>query len=230
MKKHLLSLAVAFSMLLPAATAIAADYDTMPPPPPPPPVDHLRPSAYDWTGGYVGIYAGMACVDGMLTDNIAGTNFLNAGCGVKGGGLAGYNIQMDEVVFGAEANIETTGRITSNMQTGADFNYRYDYIGRLNGRVGWAMDNTLFFIQGGGAYGMGHLVDNVSLGGTDLTAGHWGVSIGGGIEQAVSDSMRIRFDYLFTHFFDAHYGCAAACSINGWENEHEVRASAIWAF
>lgn len=228
--KKLISLVVALSALLPATTALAADYDTLPPPPPPPP---LRAAAYDWTGGYVGGYIGMACVDGILHDNTGGGDFLNAGCGGKIGALGGYNIQMDEIVFGAEANIETTSNLVYNPQVGAptaDFKYRYDYIARLNGRIGWAMDDTLIFLQGGGAYAMSRLTDNVSTAPADHLSGKWGVSIGGGIEQAVTDSFRLRFDYLFTHFFDSHYGCTAVCSIDGHENEHEVRAAAIWAF
>ena len=60
MKKHLISLFVAVSALVPTASAIAADLDTLPPPP----VAHLRPAAYDWSGFYIGAWAGLARLDG----------------------------------------------------------------------------------------------------------------------------------------------------------------------
>jgi outer membrane immunogenic protein len=243
MKKHLIQLTVALFALLPAATAMAADYDplppppppqvmTLPPPPPPPPsVAHLRPASYDWTGGYVGAYAAVACVDGIMTDVPTNTRFLNAGCGALGGALAGYNIQMDQIVFGLEANVGVPTNITAAPVGSGDFNYRYDYIGHLNARVGWALDDTLFFLQGGGAYGLGHLTDLVSTTPTDMQAGKWGWSIGGGIETAVTDNMRLRMDYLFTKFYDTNqFTCATGCKLNGQEYEHEVRAAAIWAF
>ncbi|MBG1231310.1 outer membrane protein [Aestuariivirga litoralis] len=229
MKKYLILLSVALSMLLPAATSLAADLDTLPPPPPPP-VDHLRPATYDWSGAYVGAYVGMACMDGSITDSTTSLSYLNAGCGVKGGGLVGYNVQMDQFVFGIEGNLETTGNLVYNMQTGADFKFGYDYIGRVNGRFGYAMDSTLFFLQAGGAYGMGHLVDNVSLGGSDERAGQWGWSVGAGVESAVTDSLRLRFDYLYTQFQDTHFTGCGGCDVHGGGNEHEVRAAAIWAF
>jgi outer membrane immunogenic protein len=228
MHKFFLRLALITAAFVPAASALAADLDVMPPPPPP--VEELRPATYDWTGGYVGVVVGTSCEDGTFTNTTNGAKFLNAGCGFKGGSLLGYNLQMDNIVWGVEAGIESTGLLTKNMQVGADFHHSMPFIGRLNGRVGYAMDDTLLFITAGGAYGKGLLIDNVSTTKTKLKANHMGWSLGAGVEHAVTDEFRLRMDYLFTRFNDAHYK-AACCDIKGGpKNEHEVRVSAIWAF
>ncbi len=228
MKKYFLSIAVAIAAMVPAASAIAADLDTVPPPP----VEHLRPSSYDWSGAYVGVWAGLACLDGRgsLIDNTAVATFNNGGCGVKGGGMLGYNHQIDNIVFGAEVDLGTTGDIVRNTDAGADFRFGMNYLSTFRGRVGWAQDDTLFYITGGGAYAQGVLNGIVSATPSNLTADSWGWTVGGGIEHAVTDNFRLRLEYLYTHFSDTHYG-DACCDIDWhWGGEHEVKVGAIYAF
>jgi outer membrane immunogenic protein len=227
MKKFFLSLAISTAILVPASAVLAADLDV---PPPPPPTEELRQATYDWTGAYVGVLVGSSCEDGDFTYSATGGVFLNAGCGIKGGALMGYNLQVENIVWGIEANIETTGTLTSNGQVGADFEHSMPLIGRLNARVGYAMDDTLLFVTAGGAYAKGELIDNVSTTANKLTANHMGWSLGGGIEHALTDQFRLRLDYLFTKFKDAEYE-TACCTIDGGPGgEHEVRAGLIWAF
>ncbi len=224
MNKFFLRLALASVAIFPAASALAADVDVMPPPPP---VEELRPATYDWTGAYAGVMVGASCEDGEFSTTV---KFLNAGCGFKGGGLVGYNLQMDSIVWGIEAGLESTGTLTHNRQPLADFKHSLPLIGRLNARVGYAMDDTLLFVTAGGAFANGLLIDNVSTTATKLKAKHMGWSLGAGIEHAMTDQFRIRMDYLYTKFDDAKYK-AACCAIDGGPgNEHEIRAAAIWAF
>jgi outer membrane immunogenic protein len=227
MKKYLLLASLALSAIIPGAAALAADMDL---PPPPPPVTELRPANYDWTGAYAGVLLGSSCIDGQFTYSATGGTFLNAGCGFKGGLLAGYNLQMDNIVWGIDGSVETTNNIVTNSQVGADFKYGFDYIGRINARVGYAMDDTLFFMTAGGAYAQAKLTDNVTIAPNDLTANHFGWSVGAGVEHALTDELRFRMDYLYTRFSDATYQ-TACCTIDGGpKNEHEVRAAVIWAF
>jgi outer membrane immunogenic protein len=227
MHKFFLRLALITAAFVPAASALAADLDV---PPPPPPIEELRSATYDWTGGYVGVMVGSSCEDGVFTNVTTSEKFLNAGCGLKAGGLAGYNIQMDNIVWGVEAGIESTGVLTRNMQVGADFEHSMPFIGRLNARVGYAFDDTLLFITAGGAYAKSELIDNVSTTKTKLKANHMGWSVGAGAEHALTDTFRLRMDYLYTHFNDAKY-TDACCNIKGGpKREHEVRLSAIYSF
>jgi outer membrane immunogenic protein len=222
MKKHLFLLAFAVSALLPAATALAADLD-----PPPPPMEQLRPSTYDWSGAYVGGWVGNACIDGTFIDNTAGNTFENAGCGLKGGVLAGYNHQIDNVVLGVEADWGMSNNIVDNPISPANYKFALDNIATLRGRVGYAFDDTMLFLTAGGAWAQG---DITAPGLPNLTSDHYGWTVGGGIEHAVTDTVRVRLDYLYTRLSDAHYA-AGCCNVDvNWGAEHEARAALIWAF
>jgi outer membrane immunogenic protein len=231
MKKHLISLFVAASALVSVGSAIAADLDTLPPPP----VSNLRPATYDWSGFYVGAWAGLACLDGRgsLTDNITPSGpWANGGCGIKGGGLAGYNFQMEDIVFGAEADLGTTGDIVRNTEAGADFRFNMNYLATVRGRVGWAVDDTLFYVTGGGAYAQGELNGIVAATPSHLKADQFGWTVGAGIEHAMTDRLRLRLEYDYTQFPTTNYhDCAGTCNVDwNWGGEHEVKAAAIWAF
>ena len=230
MMKHMLRLTVALGMLFPAVSAIAADLDTLPPPP----VSNLRPAHYDWTGVYAGGWIGLACLDGYghLHDNGTGLDWSNGGCGFKGGGLIGYNYQIDQFVLGAEADLGTTTDIVHNSLPGADFRFNMNYLATVRGRAGWAMDDTLFYITAGGAYAQGELNGIVSATPSHLKADQFGWTVGAGMEHAVSDRLRLRMEYLYTQFPTTNYStCSGVCNVDWhWGGEHEIKAAAIWAF
>jgi outer membrane immunogenic protein len=239
MKKHLFLLAFAVSALLPAATALAADLD---PPPPPPPMEELRPASYDWSGAYVGGWAGSACIDGNLHDNVQAAlpapntlpfDFENAGCGFKGGVLAGYNHQIDDIVFGIEGDWGMSNEIVTNDDVGAHYTFALDSIATLRGRVGYAFDDTMLFLTAGGAWARGNISSTNGGAAQNLQHDHYGWTVGAGMEHAVTDSLRIRMDYLYTQLANGNYSdpCGAGCNLDlKWGHEQEVRAALIWAF
>jgi len=226
MKKLLLALALSTAALLPAASALAADLDV-----PPPPTEELRQSTYDWTGLYVGAWVGATCIDGTLTENTPGTDWEMSGCGWKGGALAGYNHQFNNFVLGLEADWGTTGQIATNDEAGGDFAFSMDHIATFRGRWGVAFDDTLLFATGGVAYARGDL-DGINGAATPdhIKGDHWGWTVGGGVEHAVTDNLRLRLDYLFTRFKGDDY-VEACCDVTVHDfDDHEVRLGAIWAF
>jgi outer membrane immunogenic protein len=239
MKKHLFLLALAAATLIPASSSLAADMD-QPLPPPPPPVEELRPASYDWSGAYAGVWGGSACIDGHLHDNtqaavVGGTlpfDFKNAGCGFKGGVVGGYNHQIDDAVFGVEADWGMSNAIVTNNDPGAGYTFTLDSIATLRGRVGFALDDTLLFLTAGGAWARGDL--NSTTGGVadHLKHDHFGWTVGAGMEHAVTDQLRIRFDYLYTQLADGNYGTpCATCNVDiAWGHEHEARVALMWAF
>jgi outer membrane immunogenic protein len=229
MKKHFFLLSFALSAFLPAASALAADMDL---PPPPPPVEELRPATYDWSGAYVGAWVGNACIDGTLVDNTAATSFVNAGCGFKGGVLAGYNHQIDNIVLGVEGDWGMSNNIVRNPYGTADYTFALKNIATLRGRVGYAIDDTMLFLTAGGAWAQGDLDGIVSATPDHIKSNHYGWAVGGGVEHALTDTVRIKLDYLYTHMNDAHYSSpCATCDVDvKWGGEHEVRLGAIWAF
>jgi outer membrane immunogenic protein len=102
MKQFFFRLAFAIAAFFPASSVLAADLDI------PPPVENLRPATYDWSGPYVGAFAGgiveTGTYDAVCTPGPCGTTGLREmnGVGWNGGILAGWNYQMDSFVMGIE--------------------------------------------------------------------------------------------------------------------------------
>jgi outer membrane immunogenic protein len=227
MKKHLFLISFALSAMLPVASALAADFEL---PPPPPPVEELRPATYDWSGFYFGAWGGMACINGTLTDNTASAGpgtFTNAGCGGKGGATVGYNQQIENIVYGIEGDWGTSGNIVTNDDAYADYTFKLKSIATLRGRVGYAMDDTMFFLTGGGAWATGELNGIISAYPDHLSSSHYGWTVGGGVEHAFTDHLSVKLDYLFSQMNDANYystSCSSTCDVDvHWGGEHEIR-------
>jgi outer membrane immunogenic protein len=226
MKKFLYSLAFAAAVLVPSAAALAADLDV-----PPPPVEDLRPASYDWTGFYVGGWAGATCIDGELTDNVGPTDWEMSGCGWKGGVLGGYNHQFNQWVVGLEGDWGMSTDIATNEELLGDFAFSMNHIATLRARWGVAFDDTLLFLTAGGAWAQGDLDGIIDPDPDHIKGNHWGWSFGGGIEQAVSDHIRVKLDYLFTRFSGDDYIDTCPCDVTIHDfDDHEVRLGAIWAF
>jgi|JI10StandDraft_1071094.scaffolds.fasta_scaffold64993_2 outer membrane immunogenic protein len=230
MKKLLLALALSAAAIAPSATALAADLDA----PPPPPVEELRPASYDWTGFYVGGWVGATCIDGELTDNGAPADWEMSGCGWKGGVLGGYNHQFDQWVVGLEGDWGMTGDVATNEEAGGDFAFSMDHIATFRSRWGIAFDDTLLFATGGVAWARGNLDGIIAGDPNNMKSDHWGWTVGGGMEHAVTDQLRIKLDYLYTQFSGDHNvstSCVAVCDVTIHDfDDHEVRLGAIWAF
>src|SRR5215475_13128081 len=109
-------------------------------PPPPPPV----PLFYNWTGLYVGAHVG-----GGWADLGVGST----GSGVIGGGQVGYNYQINQLVFGVEAEVSAAS-IKNNLLTfgplSASFNW--NSLTTLSSRFGYAFDNWLLYGKAGAAW------------------------------------------------------------------------------
>jgi len=225
MKKQLLALALFAAVFVPSAATFAADLDV-----PPPPVEELRPASYDWSGFYVGGWVGATCIDGELTDNGGPTDWEMSGCGWKGGLLGGYNYQFDQWVVGLEGDWGMTSDIATNEEAGGDFAFAMDHIVTFRGRWGVAFDETLLFATGGLAWAKADLDAIIAATPDHIKGNHWGWTLGGGIEHALTDQFRIKLDYLFTRFSGDSYvdGC---CDVTVHDfDDHEVRLGAIWAF
>lgn len=227
--KTILRLSVALFAILPAAQAIAADVMTLPPPP----VVQLRQATYDWSGVYAGAWIGLSCLDGKgsLIDNTTPSGpWSNGGCGGKGGGLVGYQRQFDHFVVGAEADLGRSTILVTNNEVGANFNFQMNYLATLRGRAGWALDDKLFYLTAGGAYANGQISGTVPGPLSSITAGQFGWTVGAGLENAVTDHLRLRMEYTYTQFQATKYQ-AGCCNVDwNWGGEHEVKAAAIWAF
>ena len=138
-----------------STAALAADLPTRKEAPPPAP--YVAP--FTWTGFYIGGYAG-----GSFGSVDYSSQFFSGGTVTSGGfdigGLAGFNYQFGGAwVVGAEAefgafingngNLNTSGVVGVNAFNLTD-KFRDTGVGRLRGRVGYAVQpNTLLYIAGG---------------------------------------------------------------------------------
>jgi outer membrane immunogenic protein len=173
---------VAFSALMLVSTsAVAADLEPVP--------------SFDWTGVYAGVFGSYSNFDssaslGGVSDNVNLDGF-------GGGLLLGYNHQMDSLVLGIEADVslldvDGSSLIPAPHTQSLDSNFS----GRL--RIGYAIDNTLLFLQGGLA--AADFDADLAGGGSIASETLLGFQIGAGLEYAFTDNWTMRADYLYTDY------------------------------
>ncbi len=212
--------------ILQTTAALAADYE------PPPPVDDLRPATYDWSGIYVGGWVGNLCLDESTFDD--GAIPLEAdGCSIKGGITGGYNHQIQDWVLGVEVDYGIGGTVEHDYDpTATDDNLAFNRVGTARVRFGYAFDDTLLFVTGGGAYLNAELTGQAIVGQRfKVDEDIMGWTIGGGVEHAVTDSFRLRLDYLYTQYNSATFNPCNTCEVEtDFGGEHEVRLGGVWAF
>ncbi len=204
MKKFLLGTVGLIAM---AGSASAADIASRPYTAPP---QYVSP-AYDWSGFYVGGNGGWGssrnCWDNL--DFTAGTFFAHEGChdstGGTVGGQLGYRWQSAGWVFGLEGQGNWADFSGSNISalTGGRNRSRIDAFGLFTGQIGYAWNNALLYVKGGGAVTDGRndiyfLPSNTLFASTgDQTK--WGATLGVGLEFGFAPnwSAGVEYDHLF---------------------------------
>ena len=210
--------------------ASAADLAT-----PPAPVYTKAPmpaAAYNWTGFYIGGNAGYASgrSDPSTTTEFTPTNYWNslsvpqvnaAGVGsvnhngFVGGGQAGFNWQTGALVVGAEVEFDSF-HLNASRTAGATYlccagsfqmtqSINTDWLFTARGRLGWAVNNWLFYGTGGLALtNFSHqsvfadtfgAAENVT---DSSTKAGW--VAGAGIEYGLSANWILRGEYLHLDF------------------------------
>jgi len=189
------------------------------------PVDGLPvPSAYDWTGFYVGGHLGYAWgssnftapgISGSLNLSQPVDTFYETGSFFEGL-QAGYDYMLpNRIVIGAEADasfpsfpnlagisIGGTSTFTSPTIGAESYSETVRSSGTVRGRIGYAPGNWLFYATGGFAW----TYDQLSL--TQLASGAtgspflWrlGWAAGAGVEVPVAPHWTGRLEYLFTDY------------------------------
>lgn len=172
---------LAGSALTMALPAVAAD---LPEPIPTAPVAEpvVAPTAFDWTGAYIGASGGY-----MFGDDSDFTDALAAGA------FVGYNYAVTpEWVVGAEADFhwldtdENFGTALGGTGSSTD-----SYLSTVRARVGYAFDSVLIYGTAGLAVGWGE---------ADLPTGsdsntHFGYVVGAGLDVALTENILVRGEY-----------------------------------
>lgn len=215
--------------------------------------DPVVESAYDWTGFYAGVLAGVAFTDSNEGVDVNGYNSLGEVVDLDsetdfiGGATLGYNFQANQIVFGIEADASYLGYESSNNSAffGGDTEYsaQADWLGTVRARAGLAFDNSLIFVAGGLAISdLEYSVDDDSIappGTNAINASKdrsLGWTIGGGFEQAFADNMSFKVEYLYVDF--AGGTASGIADVGGLAFDfdfddtqiHVVRAGLNWSF
>ena len=234
-----------------STAALAADLPTRKEAPPPAP--YVAP--FTWTGFYIGGFAGgsFGSVD-WSSPLFSGGTVTSGGFDI--GGLVGFNYQFGGAwVVGAEgefgAFINGNGNLNvSGVAAGNNFNltdkFRDTGVGRLRGRVGYAVQpNTLLYIAGGWTFADTNelITGTCTTCATPLNApftvsqNRWlnGWNIGGGVEYAFTSNWIVRGEYIFDEFtkYNFNYGYAPANFADNrqiWLNVNTIRGAIEYKF
>jgi outer membrane immunogenic protein len=202
--KKLLAATIAL-VALAAAPAMAADMPAKTAVPKEPPF-----VVYNWTGLYIGIQGGSGWSHAVQTDARPFTSDNYQPNGAVIGGTVGYNVQLDHVVLGLEADGSGAWikgyTIGTNPQSGfcggapqRCFS-NLESLATLRARAGVRMDNVLLYVTGGLAVGWlngqeGDTAANGAFGaGTTRVAG-W--TAGLGAEARFNESWSTKVEYLY---------------------------------
>jgi outer membrane immunogenic protein len=204
--------AVALSLSAPASAAdLAARPYTKAPPP-------MVAAIYDWSGFYVGINGGGGSSHKCWDFVSPGVGTLVAeGChnatGGTIGGQIGYRWQSANWVFGLEGQGNWADFSGDNVSTvfataiGQRDRSRIDAFGLITGQVGYAWNNILFYVKGGGAV-VGDKYDIYAAPGAIIASGtllasaretRWGGTVGAGLEVGFAPnwSVGVEYDHIF---------------------------------
>jgi outer membrane immunogenic protein len=200
---------------------VAADVRVRRPAPAPAPV--LISPVYNWNGFYIGGHVGLG--DSSLGDDGGG------GDGFLGGVQAGYNYQINQLVFGAEGQISWTD-MEQSVPVGAIRSTEIDWIASIAGRVGYAFGNALVYGKAGIAF-----LDwssNVAVSGptrvvsTGNTEAGW--VIGAGLEYGFTPNWSAKIEYNFNRFEDVAGGFFAGTGIHNDVDIHVVKGGINYRF
>jgi outer membrane immunogenic protein len=172
--------------------------------------------AFSWTGFYIGVQGGGAWIDHKQQSTINGTGFCGLApsafdCTVDKfggafGGLAGYNFQSGQAVFGVEVDgtwLSVKGTtVYANAPLILDpltINAKVEWLATIRGRIGLAMSTTLFYVTGGVAFGgvKAGWSDGPGTTGIQIDKTKTGWVAGGGIEYAVAPNWLVRIEGLY---------------------------------
>jgi outer membrane immunogenic protein len=184
---------------------------------------------YDWTGFYIGVAGGGSLGTSTHTDAATGLGD-TVGYNVRGGlagGTVGYNWQVSSIVVGFEGDASWVGEYGSNIDDGLNGLGFVDATGRplftsytkekwvatARGRLGYAVNNLLFYGTGGYAAagvetGVKDSNTGVLLASATSTRSGW--TAGGGFEWGFAPQWSAKFEWLYMKFDSAAFNTLAA--------------------
>lgn len=194
-------------------------------------------SGADWSGFYVGAFAGYG----------AGTITLDAADGTVpppdvfpidedvegwlGGAQIGFNLQDGSLVYGLGADIAYSG--IEATEAGGGEGDSLNWLATFTGRVGVALDSVLLYGKAGLAVGEGSGFNGPLD--DEATATHVGWVAGVGAEVAVTDSVSLFAEYNYVSLGESEYEFPTvvfpgANTVDASMNVHVVKAGLNFGF
>jgi outer membrane immunogenic protein len=169
---------------------------------------------YDWTGFYVGgnVGYGWGKQDVSLAGAGVGSPSVN---GFLGGGQVGYNWQVNQIVYGVEADLQASGQSGSSGLGATAYTDKLDWFGTVRGRVGYAFDRWLPYVTGGWAYGHGSISGAAAGAPFSASSSYSGWTAGAGLEYALLNNWSVKGEWLYVDFGNGPSAVTGAGTIGG---------------
>lgn len=158
--------------------------------------------AYNWTGFYIGGAGGAgASVHQIEIPPLLGAKFNGLGGeGVLGELNVGYDHDFGSWVAGVMVDARYSGMTSKLDLFGTSVNLDTDYGFDVLGRVGMKVnESTLAYVLGGYSWQHFDLKGSAPIGDL-LKWGSSGVSVGGGLETALSNNVTVGLEYRYSQF------------------------------
>ena len=162
--------------------------------------------SFSWTGFYLGAHVGFGWGQARYTD-FTGTfaNGSTTANGVFGGIQGGYNWQMNQFVFGLEADVAASGmRRAYDLGGGDTYRASIPFLSSVRARAGFAADRALFYVTGG--LGIATFQDRVFDASVPATfsasSTRAGYTLGAGVEYAFTPNWTAKVEYMYYGFGD----------------------------
>jgi outer membrane immunogenic protein len=147
-------------------------------------------TAFSWAGLYLGANLGYQFGSVSNSGGVDPNGFM-------GGLQVGYNWQTGQFVYGIEGDIQ----FSAADDSAGGRKFLNPWFGTVRGRLGYAMNNILFYGTGGLAYGQGELETAIG----NESHSHFGWTVGVGAEVALARNWSARAEYLFVNLTDERY-------------------------
>ena len=148
-------------------------------------------NAWSWAGPYLGGNIGYAW--GTVDNNGAKPS------GFVGGVQGGYNWHSGPLVFGLEADLQASGA----NDTFAAWKFSNPWFGTVRGRVGYALNNVLFYGTGGLAFGELRAT-TFGLSESHTNAG-WTLGAGAEIQMGFDPNWSAKVEYLYVDLANSNF-------------------------
>jgi outer membrane immunogenic protein len=195
------------------------------------------PAAYEapstWTGFYLGVFGGGARGDaGYYSDIDVTFPYLGNSRGGLLGVQAGANYQTNSFVFGGVIDIAATNIEAGASGGGITIQSDVNYMASLRAKAGYATDNLLVYVHGGGVLSETETSATLDATGNLFDGFHGdtrvGFTLGAGLEVKVADNVSLFTEYAYTDLGDSVVFTNPPAAVH-FELEERIRFHSIKA-